>query len=515
MAFYVISTWGKYRKKFVNCYTNQYFHLGNTATSRVESAHSLLKAWLKSNNLNLDTMWFRIHSMLEAEHSKIRYELEVSRSRPRIGDRVFSLLQGNVSINAIEIMEEGIKRRIELGNVLEEHCGCVLRVTHGLPCACALIHLQRTGKRVHLEDVHAFWRTLEYDNVGVPPKTDDDELEKLFEEARACDPAKKRVIIEKLRDGLHPEDEEVKPPPVRENPKGRPRGSTTRNKSGFEHARKKAAKVSTPATTFVQHTVGDFDQRPVGAPLESGYTKGFLSTWNKKYAVPEEVRDFFDGWVDVGNDSHCGYRVVSHAARGRESDYLVMGEWGIREIKAYELYKDFFADSCVLPTGLTRYEEALRRMEFTSSGGCGPNHWMYGEYLFVIALLFNWTICVIAQHEVGESRTWHCSTYLPLRPTTQVTRPYGVLWIVNYHLHWMRLHCRVPATDAPIPPIDPFWLGSRDPLVTPYADLYKTNIEKWHTLMGTTPKVYGRRRRSTPTNEETARKLNFDNAFKV
>ncbi|XP_074267355.1 putative protein FAR1-RELATED SEQUENCE 10 [Silene latifolia] len=198
MALYVISTWGKYRKKFVNCYTNQYFHLGNTATSRVESSHSLLKAWLKSNNLNFDTMWFRIHSMLEAQHSKIRYELEVSRSRPRNGDRVFSLLQGNVSINAIEIMEEEIKRGIELGNVLEEHCGCVLRVTHGLPCTCALIQLQRTGKRVHIEDVHAFWRTLEYDNVGVPPKTDDDELEKLFEEARACDPAKKRVIIEKL-----------------------------------------------------------------------------------------------------------------------------------------------------------------------------------------------------------------------------------------------------------------------------------------------------------------------------
>ncbi|XP_074303867.1 uncharacterized protein LOC141638368 [Silene latifolia] len=364
MALYVISTWGKYRKKFVNCYTNQYFHLGNTATSRVESAHSLLKAWLKSNNLNLDTMWFRIHSMLEAQHSKIRYELEVSRSRPRNGDRVFLLLQGNVSINAIEIMEAEIKRGIELGNVLEEHCGCVLRVTHGLPCACALIQLQRTVCLKKLELV-----TRE----------------------------KKRVIIEKLRDGLHPEDEEVKPPHVRENPKGRPRGSTTRNKLGFEHARKKAAKVSTPATTSVQHTVGDFDQGPAGAPLEFGYTKGFLSTWNKKYAVPEKVREFFDGWVDVGNDGHCGYRVVSHAARGRENDHLVMREWGIREIKAYELYRDFFADSCVLPTGLTRYEEALRRMEFTRSGGCGPNHWMYGEYLFVFASLFNWTICVIAQ----------------------------------------------------------------------------------------------------------------------
>ncbi|XP_074315258.1 uncharacterized protein LOC141651443 [Silene latifolia] len=515
LVIYVINTWGKYRKKFASCYTNQYLHLGNTATSRVESSHSLLKAWLKSVNLNIDTMWPRIHSMLEAQHLKIRYELEVSRSRPRNGDRVFSLLQGNVSINAIEIMEEEIKRGIKLGNVLEVHCGCVLRDTHGLPCACTLIHLQRTGKRVHLKDVHAYWRTLEYKNVQTIPKTDNDELEELIAEARASDPAKKRVIIEKMRDGLHPEDEEILPPPVRENPKGRPRGSTTRNKSGFEHAKRKAAKVSTPATTFVQHTVGDFDQGPVGAPLEFGYTKGLLSTWTKKYAVPEDVWDFFDGWVDVGNDGHCGYRVVSHAARGRKSDHLVMRDWGIEEIKEYEVYKEFFDDSCALPTGLTRYQETLRRIEFTGSGGCGSHHWMYGEYLFVFASLFNWTICVIAQDEVGESRSCQCSTYLPLRPTAQVSRPYSVLWIVNYHLHWMRLHCRVPSRDAPMPPIDPFWQGSKDPSVAPYADLYKTNIEKWHTLMGTTPKVYGRRRCSTPTDPETARKLNFDNVFKV
>ncbi|XP_074300736.1 uncharacterized protein LOC141632047 [Silene latifolia] len=337
LAIYVINTWGKSRKKFVNCYTNQYLHLGNTTISRVESSHSILKAWLKSANLNLDTMWSRIHSMFVAQHSKIRYELEVSRSRPRNGDRVLSLLQGNVAINAIKIMEEEIKREIKLGNVLEDHCGCVLRVTHGLPCACTLIHLQRTGKRVHLEDVLAYWRTLEYDNVQTTPKTDNDELEELIAEARASDPAKKRVIIEKMRDGIHPEDEEILPPPVRENPKGRPRDSTTRNKSGFEHAKRKAAKVSTPATTFVQHAVGYFDQGPVGAPLESGYTKGLLSTWTKKYAVPKDVWDFFGGWVDVGNDGHCGYRVVSHVARGRESDHLVMRDWCIGEIKAYEV----------------------------------------------------------------------------------------------------------------------------------------------------------------------------------
>ncbi|KAK9665819.1 hypothetical protein RND81_14G138800 [Saponaria officinalis] len=84
MGSYISRTWGEHAKKFVLCYTNEYFHLGNTATSRVEFAHSLLKAWLKSAHLTLDTMWSRIHSMLEAQHSKIRKELEDSMSRPKI-----------------------------------------------------------------------------------------------------------------------------------------------------------------------------------------------------------------------------------------------------------------------------------------------------------------------------------------------------------------------------------------------------------------------------------------------
>ncbi|KAK9675853.1 hypothetical protein RND81_11G036000 [Saponaria officinalis] len=135
MGSYISRTWGEHAKKFVLCYTNEYFHLRNTVTFRVESAHSLLKAWLKSAHLTLDTMWSRIHSMLEAQHSKIRKELEDSMSRPQITHRLFSLLQGNVSTKAIEIMEDEVRRGVALGIGLELGCGCVLPTTHGLPCA--------------------------------------------------------------------------------------------------------------------------------------------------------------------------------------------------------------------------------------------------------------------------------------------------------------------------------------------------------------------------------------------
>ncbi|KAK9666016.1 hypothetical protein RND81_14G153500 [Saponaria officinalis] len=215
LASYISRTWGEHATKFVLCYTNDYFHIGNTATSRVESAHSLLKAWLKSAHLTLDTMWSRIHSMLEGQHSKIRKELEDLMSRPRITHRIFFLLQGKVSTKAIEIMEDEVKRGVALGIGLELGCGCVLRTTHALPCECTLIDVKNNGSRVYLSDIHPFWRTLEYDNEEAMPKNDNDMFKKLVDKARQSDLAYRKVFLEKLRDILHPEDEHILAPAVR------------------------------------------------------------------------------------------------------------------------------------------------------------------------------------------------------------------------------------------------------------------------------------------------------------
>ncbi|KAK9714820.1 hypothetical protein RND81_06G122400 [Saponaria officinalis] len=309
LASYISRTWGEHAKKFVLCYMDEYFHLGNTATSRVESAHSLLKAWLKSAHLTLDTMWSRIHSMLEGQHSKIRKELQDSMSRPRITQRLFYLLQGKVSTKALEIMKDELKRGVAL---------------------------------VHLSDIHSFWRTLEYDNEEAMPKNDNDMLEELVDKARQSYPVYRKVFSEKLRDILHPEDEGILAPAVRENPKGHPRGSTTRNKSGFEHLMRKYGIPSTDVSTNIQHMFGDLAAGVAGAPLEKNYTKGLLSTWVKRYGVPEELWPHFDGWVDVGSDGHCGFRVLSHALRGGEEDYIQMRDWCLKEITGSDVYKSLF-----------------------------------------------------------------------------------------------------------------------------------------------------------------------------
>ncbi|KAK9698735.1 hypothetical protein RND81_08G127600 [Saponaria officinalis] len=372
--------------------------------------------WLKSAHLTLDTMWSRIHSMLEGQHSKIRKELEDSMSRSRITHRLFSLLQGKVSTKAIEIMEEELKRGVALGIGLELRCGCVLRRTHGIPCACALVDLKNSGSRVHLSDIHSFLRTLEYENSEAMPKNDNDMLDELIDKARQSDPVYRKVFLEKLRDILHPEDEDILAPPVRENPKGRPRWSTTRNKSGFEHTTRKYGTPSTDASTNVQHMVGDFGAGVAGAPLEKNYTKGLFSTWVKRYGVPEDLWPVFDGWVDVGSDGHCGFRVLSHALRGGEEDYIQMRDWCLREITWSDVYKGLFEAGVMTNNGMTKYENTLRRIRFIHQSPCGDDHWMSSD-------------------DLG------------------------------------------PPEDIHMPPLDPSWIVFREQSVKHLDALYKTNIK--------------------------------------
>ncbi|CAN0918195.1 PKS-NRPS hybrid synthetase cheA [Linum grandiflorum] len=241
MVNYLRSTWIPHCDKFVRCYTNQVLHLGNTATSRVESAHAILKAWLGNSTLALDTIWKRTHALIEGQHVDIRKLLEASCGELILTTHrpLFSYLTGRVAKRAIILMDGEYKRGMSLGAGLDESCGCVIVTTHGLLCACRLHNLKRQNRRVHLEDVHLFWRTLHYTQGAPIPQSDFDRLNSLFDEIRASNPSLRRDMFETIYRRMHPEDEDLEEPVINETRKGRPKKSTSRNPSGVEHARRK------------------------------------------------------------------------------------------------------------------------------------------------------------------------------------------------------------------------------------------------------------------------------------
>ncbi|XP_074293167.1 protein FAR1-RELATED SEQUENCE 6-like [Silene latifolia] len=439
MATYIGKAWGEHAGKFILCYTNEAFYLGNIATSRVESAHYLLKAWLKSSHLTLDTMWSCVHGMLEGQYSKIKKELEDSMSKPRITSRTFSILQGNVSTIAIELMEKELLRGLGLGIEVEDQCGLVLRTAHGLPCACKLVSLMKRGRRIHLEDVHIFWKTMVYDSPQQMPKNDGDLFEELVDGVRNSDPVYRRVVIDLLRDFSHPEDQEILPPPINEHPKGRPRGAP-------------------------------------GAPLGRNFTIGLISSWAKRWGVLEVLWGHFDGWVDVGDDGHCGFWILSHGQQGQETDYIIMREWCAREMRSDDIYKQMFGIYPSATTDLTGFELALQRVEFFAPISCGPGYWMCGDNLLVFATFFNWTICVIGHSRGADGENvWDgiCNTIMPLKTPIVGIQPYDIMWIVLHHNHWMRLHSRGPAESLPMPPSHPAWLTYLDASVSHLDMLYQ------------------------------------------
>ncbi|KAK9715869.1 hypothetical protein RND81_06G195300 [Saponaria officinalis] len=178
MVGYLTRTWMIHVDKWASCYTNHIMHFGNTATSRVESAHSVVKNWLNSVTLTLDSIWTRVHAHIGQQHVEIRKHLENSRSTTLAvaQARLFSLLDGKVSHKAIKLMAEEFTRGTKLGMGLDIGCGCSMVSTHGLLCACQLHRLYQEDRPVHLDDVHVFWRTLRFDDVNSVPANDDVQL---------------------------------------------------------------------------------------------------------------------------------------------------------------------------------------------------------------------------------------------------------------------------------------------------------------------------------------------------
>ncbi|KAK9735247.1 hypothetical protein RND81_04G193500 [Saponaria officinalis] len=166
MVEYIENIWLIYGEKFLRLYTNTSTHYGNTSTSRVEAAHAVLKEWLHSAHILGDTVWTRFHALMEGQHVERKKALEDSRSKGKKDKygRLFNLLKEKVSMYALGLMSAEFDRGTKVGDRLDERCDHVMRTTHGLPCACDPHRLTTRGRRVHLDSVDVFWRTLVYDD---------------------------------------------------------------------------------------------------------------------------------------------------------------------------------------------------------------------------------------------------------------------------------------------------------------------------------------------------------------
>ncbi|XP_065859104.1 uncharacterized protein [Euphorbia lathyris] len=241
---YVETTWLVHKEKFCRAWTNKVLHLGNTTTCRVESSHAQLKQWLNSSTGALNTVWAKVHKDIEAQIDAIKYSLEDSRRRSAVAHckEPFKYLDLHVSHYCLRVLNDELKRMHRLSMDVVSECGCVLPITHGIPCACELKTYIDTDESVRADRIHPFWRSLAFESlrdipVTAPVFADGSEDHRFFhslvEKVEKLDPLMVRSISMMIHDQINPDQSGFKEPKVKDTVRGRPKGnsSTKRNPS--------------------------------------------------------------------------------------------------------------------------------------------------------------------------------------------------------------------------------------------------------------------------------------------
>ncbi|KAH1247928.1 Protein FAR1-RELATED SEQUENCE 5 [Glycine max] len=234
---YVKETWIiPHKEKFVSAWTNKVMHLGNTTTNRVESAHSSLKRLLQNNIGDLCSVWDAMNNMITLQHTEIKASFETS---TYVVGHVFQKtlyrrLLGMVSRYALNQIAAELER-VDYAGKNPSSCGCMVRTTLGLPCACELS--KYVGCCIPLDSIHMFWRRLSFLDQGLskPEVGIKDVMETIYQKFEELDVCGKFTLRTKLCEIAHPDQNSMCPPPAKVNTKGAPKKTTSRNPRSTKH----------------------------------------------------------------------------------------------------------------------------------------------------------------------------------------------------------------------------------------------------------------------------------------
>ncbi|XP_028216603.1 uncharacterized protein LOC114398627 [Glycine soja] len=262
--------------------------LRSDTNTGLESAHSSLKRLLQNSIGDLCSVWDAMNKMIALQHTEIKASFETS---THVVGHVFQKslyrrLLGMVSRYALNQIVAELER-VDYAGKNPSSCGCVVRTTLGLPCAC---------------------QGLSEPEVGIK-----DVMETIYQKFEELDVCGKFTLRSKLWEIAHPDQNSMCPPPAKVNTKGAPKKTTSRNPrstkcdpSYWEYV--DAFKSQQNSNSLVRHTASSFEQpnRRTMMPMLDQF-QPFM-------------HDFIDKIVDVKADGNCGYRsVASLLGMGQDS----------------------------------------------------------------------------------------------------------------------------------------------------------------------------------------------------
>ncbi|XP_056685769.1 uncharacterized protein [Spinacia oleracea] len=456
--------------KVLQAYTKKIFHLGNRTTNRVESAHNALKRFFMTSTGSLDTIWKRLHSLLELQENEIKAIFARSENID-LHITVLHLLsqfRGKVSHLPIrKINEEYGRHKVGTDPAT---CGCYLRTSHGLPCAYEMMLLDGEGKSIELNDVHIFWRTIHMEGFktsNTPPdpcskyQDDDNEiLKSFFEKMKNQAPEAKKQYIFQLEKIMHPKSVPLEEPVYDRKPKGRPpsRSSIKRDLSYWEHVQKMVSNRGTQQPSSSNKRKCSSTNKPTREDLISA-------------EIPVHVVPFIYEYKNVGADGNCGYRSVAHQIYGSEDQWRrVRMDLYLFLERRLEFWMVVWNQS---QEGALSILRGLNYYEIP----CPYDYWMRMDYIGpVIATTYNVTLGTLDPIQIGTM------TYLPLYVPEGFTTPEKLIGVASLRscVHFVSVSLM---NECPFPEWGT-WFNFHDGTVQDWDAPYYPRIDRWKLLRG-------------------------------
>ena len=288
---------------------------------RVESAHWALKRVLQNSVGDLCSVWDAMNNMITLQHVEIKASFETSTHV--VGHvykkTLYKRLLGMVSRDALNQIASEIDRLRYLGNNLSS-CGCVMRSTHGLPCACELSRY--TASSIPLESVHLFWRRLCFSDQGLceTEVTIKEEIEVISKRFDELDVAGKVNLKSKLREIAYPDHNSMCPPPSKVNTKGAPKKPMKRSQTSTKRD-----------PSYWEYVDAFHSVQSSNSPVKRSASCSQLRQPTRIILMLDQFAPFIQGFirdvVDVKADGNCGYRSIGALlGMGEDSWPLVRNE---------------------------------------------------------------------------------------------------------------------------------------------------------------------------------------------
>ncbi|XP_024039451.1 uncharacterized protein LOC112098079 [Citrus clementina] len=435
-----------------------------------ETAHSKLKRQLCSSQGNFVTLWTKLHSLVELQHTKIKasFEKSLTTVQHSFTPSVFKELRGLVARNALDMILSESKRADLIGIDISA-CGCVVRHTYGLPCAHEIAEYKREGRPIPLDSVHLHWRKLDLVCTSYEKSAElscTPEMEMIIKRFEDSDGFGKMQIKRKLKELADPFLTFLIELPVKAKTRGRPSQkldkSTRRDPSRFEYVVSAQDNHSPDIMSSSTTTKKPKGQRKMSvsqtkAPKHASYIDSF----------PFGLRPYICGVRDVVADGNCGFQAVA--------DLIGIGEdnWAqVRKVLVVELQSHFNDYKRVFEYA-GRAEEVLHSLLYFENNP-GREYWMtMPEIGHIIASKYNVVLLHISDVLIV--------TFLPLRsiPLSRSSHKIIAIGFVNRN-HFIEVFM-LPA--SPIPPIANSWIKYHEPCAEGWATPYKTNILAFKDLV--------------------------------